>query len=146
MNINFGNAQTNLQDDIILNTGYRFIKFVFTSNNSDNYSGWDFTMYKTSQFLKLNGNILPNTIEEPNDKVISFNKRYLKIQFNSDELYTNYGFDIELYKKDDYTNYKNGNIFPETVTIAENIYGVSNFYEFNKLLFNNEYFDKNIML
>lgn len=139
LNLSFGKTQRDLNDDIILNTGYRFIKFVFASSNLDNNPNWDFKIYKTSQFIKLNGNVIPSSIEEPNDKIIAFNKRYIKLSFSSDDLYTDYGFDMEIYKKDDYTNYKNGNIFPETISVAEKIYNVSNFFEFNKLSFNYKY-------
>ena len=129
----------NIIDDVTLNTGYRYIKIAFTSNSDNVYNGWDFIIYKTNQYLELNGNILPKTINIPNNKVITTNYRYIKISFKSDSLYTDEGFELEIYKKDDYTNYKYGNVLPESVEKTKELTNIDNFNELNSVIYNYRY-------
>ncbi len=134
LNINLGNAVT---DNIIFNTGFRYIKFEFISNQLDNYAGWDFTIYKTNQFINMGGNIFPSTI--PNERVLETNYRYIKFNFISDNLFEDEGFEIEIYKKDIYDDKKYGNSLPTTINSAKNNTNIMNFNEINKIKFDYRY-------
>ena len=131
--------KNNILDDIILNTGYRFIKFSFISNNDNVYGGWNFTIYKTKEYLENNGNVFPETINVPNDKVIETNYKYIKFNFISDSLFTDTGFDLEIYKKDNYENKYYGNTFPETIKKAKEITDIENFDEINSFKYDYRY-------
>jgi hypothetical protein len=134
LNLNLGN---NVTDDIIFNTGYRYIKLEFISNQQDNYSGWDFTIYKSKQFLKMGGNIFPDYIE--NERVLETNYRFIKITFKTDGLRHEGEFEFTIYKKDIYDGKNYGNTLPTTKDSALELAGFKNFQEMNKLKFDYRY-------